>query len=68
MDNMDNTESPDFELPNSETLSNLSGFSPSDICDMDKTLVGFPLLTSVIWTILTISVIILMLILIQVFG
>ena len=38
MDNMDNTESPDVELPDtdSETLSNLSGFSPSDIRDMDN--------------------------------
>ena len=37
MDNMDNTESPDVELPDtdSETLSNF-GFSPSDICDMDN--------------------------------
>ena len=36
MDNLDNTESPDFELLDSETLSNFSGFSPSDICDMDN--------------------------------
>ena len=36
MDNMDNTESPDMELPDSETLSNFGGFSPSDIHDMDN--------------------------------
>ena len=36
MDNMDNTESPDFKLPDSETLSNFDGFSPSDIHDMDN--------------------------------
>ena len=38
MDNMDNTESPDVELPDtdSETLSNFGGFSPSDIHDMDN--------------------------------
>ena len=36
MDNMDNTESSDFELPDSETLSNFGGFPPSDICDVDN--------------------------------